>query len=1534
MPKSDQSQAALVPVNEQEDSHFIAVFFGPDPAEVQVRYLYRGDARAPEGIFSHGFSARGEDRNLAAHVNNVSGHTKSGYVSTSTTPARAAKFPWHRVNGFLYQINGNLTGIDVVKEIKGGILKGRFHPEDAEFFRRENEFAVQKKIQPRDIKGAWKIKAIKNEFGSKIDFEQGDYIPNPSYLPPNAGLRCVIALAHPSLTGIGVYREVQHLWSVYQESEQGGNFDLFYNECAKSIAGWSAAYALGVSCGVRAAAATAALGPGISLASGAIAGLAGSILGYMAGKNIEVMPAAAASSFESRPQSGEPARMGLGDVLRRLNPRQPQERVVDEVRSFFAAERKREARLFQSVAPGEVGSKLSDAMRQKLQKNLPKVVASAYETYRDIQDKASPTVSVPDYCAQLVGEQAVSEKFKSTVTDSFVEQMAEALHGDEYAELKKNYDRYLFDHIRAVREEQVAEKPQKKPTEQPKASASSFSAPTAEPSAQLPRSSEAPSQMAWPDTMKDGVSDVQHGATALAIFAQHAGNKPMAQGFSKIATGAMCCAPMASAITAGLAVTPGAGMLAFAGVLIASEGTGNLFGFDFGDDEGSDALQGISLQLEVMYALLLEVYQLQVKTLQVVIEEFKNLNETIKNKFKKTFLILEKMARASSESFSELKAYVRDNAIEIRQELAELRRALPEINEAMSVMAMRQVLGNVAVLEAVRGLYTEPDRRLATRLRRHLETLEHSSSELALEDVRHYSRKLASAALDEAQRGNVTAADTSLDLHTQDPVVCEVQHQHFVDTVVQSFGKPKQACYHGVAAYHVAALSRLVENLGCAQDSLTMISNPLLLQDRIAAMVELYRFYISENNAPVKIPTEHVHELGRVEAPLHALQTFYHGVRVRPLFEKLMANLLQALAEFEKEAEKQIQEFTKTRVVEPALTARKSALLSQQAECRRHLASLPKPTTHETWEDLTHQFGRDHFTPHRIHDLNNNGHTLVYSGEAWLAFRNYPLPLPDSRSPARRCRYTVRTWKEFVKDESGEFEEPDERRLQHVLQEFKTGWGRDPVKVEKSRYPDNDLSIRGEPIVDSWRELVSEFCSFERWVEIFSQGSKVDEEKLNRSLFSAGASELYQPLEMKLKELLERLIAFNSGKLKESRVVEFAKQEQEARKTIETGLAKRETYLENWDLFNAQNAGSTQAKTHSPRFALPTEGSVVKQRLLIDLNDPIFRNKHLKWLEEFGVGKLHVHYQLDVLSENDFQREVRFTLFFQLELKGGEGVLIPIFSPNFNYDVATFYSLDEVVRAIWYGMDLSSGHELDLSCREFTQTKHLVSLPQKTLSFLSRLSTSEFAKQYWPRFGARFSDRDLPQCKQAWESFLSQQRRACSAHLAEKLKQVGHPLRDAMQRVETVAGVILSMTAWLQPNQFSHMESVLQPCFEPALLHTLADNPETRFTEMFSLIRKQLKEYQAVIPAQFDEHAHDGHIQILIEQVRAIHRDVISHNEKQPVSKLKAVEDENASLRQEVRELKEMMKQMMTFFKLKPDEKGEARSSFSASKPN
>jgi len=122
-------------------------------------FIFRGDARSPEAIFTEGFQPKGTSQDLFLKA---SQNTDSIFVSTSKSPNVAREFASYQGDGYVYTIRGQPQGVDV------NAVLGSRSP-----FPHELEIAVPGGIKPVDIMGARQI-------GSDGRFI-GPFIKNPGY---------------------------------------------------------------------------------------------------------------------------------------------------------------------------------------------------------------------------------------------------------------------------------------------------------------------------------------------------------------------------------------------------------------------------------------------------------------------------------------------------------------------------------------------------------------------------------------------------------------------------------------------------------------------------------------------------------------------------------------------------------------------------------------------------------------------------------------------------------------------------------------------------------------------------------------------------------------------------------------------------------------------------------------------------------------------------------------------------------------------------------------------------------------------------------------------------------------------------------------------------------------------------------------------------------------------------------------------------------------------------------------------------------
>ncbi|MER7130103.1 LamG-like jellyroll fold domain-containing protein [Streptosporangium saharense] len=115
--------------------------------------LYRADDRRRGDLFKNGFTSKGTNMSIDAHVNQ--NPEDSGYISTSRTRKAAEQFANENYmdQGSIYKLRG-----------KGVNINAKFR--DRSPYPWEEEVAVPRKIDPSDIYGAW-------------DIETGEWFSNP-----------------------------------------------------------------------------------------------------------------------------------------------------------------------------------------------------------------------------------------------------------------------------------------------------------------------------------------------------------------------------------------------------------------------------------------------------------------------------------------------------------------------------------------------------------------------------------------------------------------------------------------------------------------------------------------------------------------------------------------------------------------------------------------------------------------------------------------------------------------------------------------------------------------------------------------------------------------------------------------------------------------------------------------------------------------------------------------------------------------------------------------------------------------------------------------------------------------------------------------------------------------------------------------------------------------------------------------------------------------------------------------------------------
>ena len=284
-----------LPPSSESPTQWIRVFLAKDATDIIVEYVYRGDDRLPQQIFSEGFTSRGVNKDLLSHVNPCGDWLEdSGYVSTSTSKEAAKKFPHHlRGRGFLYEVNLHPKAIDVPTVLTPEVGKGALHFEDFETFHAEKERAFPLKIDKKDIKGAWPFDVL----GEAGEFEKGrivhkEYIPNPDYkVPVLAKVAGITKIAGKAASVVGTAIDGTLLYETYKKSQTSGNYAPFFESATSIIGGWGGSITLGSQFGSVGAQIGGVMGPAGVVVGGVAGSLVGSILGSTVGEKLahEVM---------------------------------------------------------------------------------------------------------------------------------------------------------------------------------------------------------------------------------------------------------------------------------------------------------------------------------------------------------------------------------------------------------------------------------------------------------------------------------------------------------------------------------------------------------------------------------------------------------------------------------------------------------------------------------------------------------------------------------------------------------------------------------------------------------------------------------------------------------------------------------------------------------------------------------------------------------------------------------------------------------------------------------------------------------------------------------------------------------------------------------------------------------------------------------------------------------------------------------------------------------------------------------------------
>lgn len=269
----------------------IPVLLSDSALKTDRSYWYRGDKREPSNIFNDGFKARGNNTSLIEHVHgNESGPIKdSAYISTSILEEAATRYPHDFIGrSYIYLINPQKNGVDVNQALVLEIDAGRMLREDANFYLIDHEMAVPYQIKKEHIKGAWiadslalshDLDKIDNLYSREV--RRDSFIANPHYVKPFAKTVASLRIAGGALTTLGIYLDTTALWEAYKSGDNG----RFFGETARVIGGWTGSIALGTKWGKESSLAAWRFtkNPGLTLASGVVGAVAGSVLGYTGG---------------------------------------------------------------------------------------------------------------------------------------------------------------------------------------------------------------------------------------------------------------------------------------------------------------------------------------------------------------------------------------------------------------------------------------------------------------------------------------------------------------------------------------------------------------------------------------------------------------------------------------------------------------------------------------------------------------------------------------------------------------------------------------------------------------------------------------------------------------------------------------------------------------------------------------------------------------------------------------------------------------------------------------------------------------------------------------------------------------------------------------------------------------------------------------------------------------------------------------------------------------------------------------------------
>lgn len=278
MSRKTKSECALSQVNEanHDDASSsepafpsMGLFYGAAPNK--VTNLYRGDTRPPKVIFKKGFVARGRNMDVSQHYFNF---RDSGYVSATTSEKVALPFAFDGETGWFYSTNPQADSIDI--EAVMGTKK---------------KYNLKERIVPHQIKPGDIIEARKATWLPSGEMVLGKRIPNPNWVPPSAAavypkLAATLKIIGHSAAVVGVAFDGANLYFAYQRTLATGDSQHVTKETMRIAGGWSGAIALGTAFAKASVFYLAPMGPLAEITGSFVAGVVGSVAGYLGGEAV------------------------------------------------------------------------------------------------------------------------------------------------------------------------------------------------------------------------------------------------------------------------------------------------------------------------------------------------------------------------------------------------------------------------------------------------------------------------------------------------------------------------------------------------------------------------------------------------------------------------------------------------------------------------------------------------------------------------------------------------------------------------------------------------------------------------------------------------------------------------------------------------------------------------------------------------------------------------------------------------------------------------------------------------------------------------------------------------------------------------------------------------------------------------------------------------------------------------------------------------------------------------------------------------